>query len=126
MDLLLAEHITPDEHNRKRGQLQKRQIELAELIKKHSEADHSFRDTITSLLGLANRALQLFDAGNFEQKRQLMNSLFSNFHLRGGKLEFSLLKPMDQFVNLTTCQEWWAVEDSNFRPPRCQRGALTN
>lgn len=116
MDLLLSEHITPDEHNRKRGQLQGRQIELNELIKKHSEADHSFRDTITSLLSLANRGLQLFDEGNFEQKRKLMNLLFSNLSLRGGKLEFSLLKPMDQFVNLTTCSQWWSREDSNLRP----------
>src|SRR5690606_22703935 len=101
---------------------QGRQIEVAELVKKHSEADHTFRDTITSLLGLANRGLQLFDSGNFEQKRKLMNLLFSNLRLRGEKLEYSLLKPMDRFVNLATCQEWWVIMDSNHRPPRCQRG----
>ncbi len=112
--------------NRKRGQIQNRQIELNELIKKHSEADHTFRDTITSLLTLANRGLQLFDEGNFERKRKLMNLLFSNLSLRGGKLEFSLQKPMDQFVNLTTCPEWWVIEDSNFRPLPCQGSALTN
>ena len=28
--------------------------------------------------------------------------------------------------NLGKNEEWWAVEDSNFRPLRCQRNALTN
>ena len=27
---------------------------------------------------------------------------------------------------LTVIQLWWALRDSNPRPPRCKRGALTN
>ena len=88
-------------------------MELAELVKKHKEADHSFRDAITSLLGLANRGLELFDTGNFEQKRKIMNIMFSNLKMRGAKLEFALLPPLDKFVNLTTCPEWCPGLDSN-------------
>ena len=113
LDLLLTQYITTDEHERKKRQLVERQIEITESIKKHQEADTSFRNTITSMLTLANRGLGQFDVGNYEQKRQIMNQLFSNLSLRGKNLEFTLVEPMDKFVNLTTCQEWCPGLDSN-------------
>ena len=37
-----------------------------------------------------------------------------------------LRSPFDMFVNLDKNDEWWAIVDSNHRPLRCQRNALTN
>jgi len=71
-----------------------RQLEL------HTKADEAFNVTVSSLMGLASRAYELFESSKVDQKRQLMSFVLSNLRLKGKNLEFSMRKPFDAFMNL--------------------------
>jgi 5-methylthioribose kinase len=47
-----------------------------------------------------------------EEKRKLVNFVFATLELKGVTLCYSLKKPFDHMVALTTCQEWLAVIDT--------------
>ncbi|MDH5723806.1 MAG: hypothetical protein OEY94_10870 [Alphaproteobacteria bacterium] len=63
------------------------------------------------MVTLASQAADLFDRSTTEEKRKLIGYVFANLELEGQKLRFSLKKPFDLFVDLTSCQEWQGLID---------------
>ena len=51
-------------------------------------------------------AYDLFESSKIEQKRKLINYVFSNLELKGATLRYSLKKPFDLMVDCTTHSEW--------------------
>ena len=98
--------ITTDEHERKCQELKSRQFQINEQIKNHLKADESFQVTVNTVLSLASKAYEIFESSNIEQKRKLINYVFSNLQLRGVTLEYHLKKPFDLMVDCTTYSEW--------------------
>ncbi len=86
------------------------------MLERHHAGDEIFRIAVSTLVTLASRAADIFDRSTTEEKRQLIGYVFSNLELEGQKLRFSLKKPFDLFVNLTSCQEWQGHQDSNPGP----------
>lgn len=103
-----------------------RKQELLADMEDANNADENYYESISALLGLVSKSSELFESSNTPQKRRLLSFLFANLEMDGSKLSYTLKTPFHLLVNLADCQEWWAVEDSNFRPLRCQRSALTN
>ncbi|HSG31969.1 MAG TPA: recombinase family protein [Thermodesulfobacteriota bacterium] len=106
LDLLIDESITSDDHERKCQELKNRQYDINEQIKKYLKADESFQVTVKTVLSLASKAYEIFESSNIEQKRKLINYVFSNLQLRGVTLEYHLKKPFDLMVDCTTYSEW--------------------
>ncbi len=101
--------ITQDEYDKKARELKGRQYELADKLKKITEADEIYTISLISLLNLCSRAPELFKSSKVEQKKALINFLLSNLKLRGKILEFELKKPFDALVNIQNCKsrsEW--------------------
>ena len=69
----------------------------------HQQADQTAKKHIFTAFNLVTKAYELFECSKNEQKRQLINFLFSNLKLRGKKLEFSIVKPFDVLVGLSSC-----------------------
>jgi len=92
--------ITQDEYDKKAHELKQRQYELNRQLELHTKADEAFNVTVSSLMGLASRAYELFESSKVDQKRQLMSFVLSNLRLKGKNLEFSMRKPFDAFMNL--------------------------
>ena len=68
-------------------------------MEQHQKGEDDFRTTLETLISVASRAAELFERSKTEQKRDLLAFVFSNLHLRGKTLEFSLRSPFDLMVN---------------------------
>jgi site-specific DNA recombinase len=116
LDLILEESITTDDYDRKCQELKNRQYKNNEIIKNHLKADQNFKLTVNTVLSIASKAYELFESSNIEQKRKLINYVFSNLELEGATLRYSLKKPFDLMVDCTTYNDWLRRRDSNPRP----------
>jgi site-specific DNA recombinase len=109
----LDKRITDEEydtfHKDFRSEQDKLEVELA----MHSNADKEFYITITNLLDISTRAFELYESSKLDQKRQLLNFMFSNLKLEGKKLVFNLKRPFDVLAGLTKTQDWLPGSDSN-------------
>jgi hypothetical protein len=47
----------------------------------------------------------------------MVNRVFANLTLDGGKLRYTLREPFDRMLNLTDRQGWQGRQDSNLRHP---------
>jgi site-specific DNA recombinase len=115
-DLFLDSDISKEEYETKRQQLTQRREDIIKEISGHDKADDSFAKMLVSLVELASNALETFRGSNLEQKRKLINLVFSNLTLKGEKLDYHLRSPFDMFVKLPKNPEWRTLKDSNLRP----------
>jgi site-specific DNA recombinase len=74
-------------------------------------ADKEFGITLTSIISLASRAYEIFESSKIEQKRQLINFMFSNLRMNGEKLRFNLRKPFNLMIDLTNRPDWLLIID---------------
>ncbi len=124
LDLLAEGVIDKDDFRAKKHSAKERQLEILELINAYDGADDAFSATMEKLLRLASGAHQGFLGSNMEEKRELLNFVFSNLQLNGATLCYSLNFPFDKFENLTETKEWLGRQDSNLRMPIPKTGAL--
>lgn len=59
------------------------------------------------------QAYELFETSKVEQKRQLINFVFSKLQLREKTLEFSIRKPFDLLLKASQRAEWGGLSGSN-------------
>ncbi len=124
MDLYLNQSITQPAYDKKRLQLEAERQSIAHQLVDYSKDDSEFRDSFVALLRVVSKAAELFKSSKVEQKRKIISLVLSNLWLDGQEVRYELHKPFDKIVKLTGCKEWWAVLDSNQRPPQCQCDAL--
>lgn len=58
-------------------------------------ADDRFTITLEHLVELSSRAGELFESSGTDEKRQLINFVFSNLELEGKNLAFTMREPFD-------------------------------
>ena len=116
LDLLLDESITTDDYDKKCHELKNKQFKNNEIMRNYLKADQNFKITVNTVLSIASKAFELFESSKIEQKRKLINFVFSNLELKGATLRYSLKKPFDLMVDCTTYNDWLRRRDSNPRP----------
>ena len=124
LDMRLAKSITQDEYDKKAIQLKERQGQINAELKILNDADEQFGTTLTSLISLASKAYDIFESSKIEQKRQLINFMFSNLRMNGAKLLFDLKQPFNLMVDLNSHHEWLGRQDSNLRMAGSKPAAL--
>lgn len=107
-------------------ELLQRQHQITNYLESQTKADEIFYATVKSMLELCSHAYEIFESSSMDKKRKLLSFLVSNITIKDGKAHYCLQSPFHELVKLAENDKWWAVEDSNFRPLRCQRSALTN
>ncbi len=115
LNMRLDNSITQDGYDKKATELKKRQYELNDRLKKIIEADENYSMSLVSLLNICSRAPELFKSSGVEQKRQLIDFIFSNLQLRGKKLEYKLKKPFDVLAGLDYRSNWLEREYSSLK-----------
>ena len=113
-DLFLDGDISKEDHEGKRQQLIQKREDIVREIESHNNADDKFSECLVNLVELASGAAEAFKGSTVEGKRKLINLVFVNLEIKGGKLDFMLRPPFDAFVKCTKIEEWWGVVD-NFR-----------
>lgn len=112
VDLLLDGTIDRADFEAQKLRLRQQQIRLENNIENARVGDDAFKETMLNLLEIATRAHDHFQCSSTEQKRKLVNFVFANLQLKGTTLCYTLKKPFDQMLNLTTCQQWRDLVDS--------------
>lgn len=115
VDLLAEGVLPPEDYRTKREQLKKRQHDLVNLIHAYDDADNMFGSTMEKLMKVAMGAHKAFLSSSVEEKRELLNFVFSNLTLKGETLCYSYNFPFNNFENLDDCSKWRSGEDSNLR-----------
>lgn len=116
VDLLIEQSITQSIYDKKVYDLKTRQHDIERQLSAHSNADETFYYTLSALLELTSKAHECFVRANIEQKRKLLNLLFSNLEMDGTTLCYTLQKPFNTLVNLSESEDWRVRRDSNPRP----------
>jgi site-specific DNA recombinase len=129
LDMMLSgsvQSITQSMYDKKMQELLQRQHEITHYLESQTKADEVFYITVKSMLELCSKAYEIFESSSMDKKRKLMSFLLSNITINSSSVCYSLKEPFNSLTNIAENSKWWAVEDSNFRPLRCQRSALTN
>jgi len=87
--------ITADMYDRKLKEYKERQAEIRTEIGMHDWADESYYLTVNKVFSLAQRAYEIFESSEVQEKRQLLSFLLQNCQLRNRTLTFGLKKPFD-------------------------------
>ncbi len=66
--------------------MKRRQNDLVSLIHAYDDADNMFGSTMEKLMKMALGAHKAFLSSSVEEKRELLNFVFSNLSLKGGTL----------------------------------------
>lgn len=106
LDLRLDKSITQNEYDEKAWALKAQQAKIAARIEQHQTGDDAFRTTLETLISVASRAADLFERSNNEQKRKLVSLVFSNLHLNGKMLDYTMRSPFDLMVNRPNHASW--------------------
>ena len=122
-DMMLEDNtqsITRDMCDKKMQELLQRQHEITNYLESQTKADEVFYVTVKSMLELCSHAYEIFESSSIDKKRKLLSFLVSNITMKDGKVQYTLKNPFHELVELAKNEEWWAVENSNLRPLRCQ------
>jgi site-specific DNA recombinase len=113
LDLLAEGVIDKDDFKMKKQSMRERQHEVLQLISAHDGADEAFSNAMEKLLKVAQGAYEGFIGSNMEEKRELLNFVFSNLKLKGATLCYSLNFPFNRFEDLSKTEKWLGYLDSN-------------
>jgi hypothetical protein len=100
--------ITKDEYDKKLQELKDKQYQLDIEQSEYTKADHEYHIHVGTVLNLSRRIGEIFESSEVEEKRAILNFLLQNPVVNGKNLEFSLKKPFDTVLELSTCPTWLA------------------
>ena len=106
LDLRLENSITKEEYDRKYTALRAEQENVKTRIDRVDTADDTYMITMEYLIDLASRAADVFKSSGIEQKRKIINCVFSNLEVEDKNVVFSMRKPFDKLMGLASCQVW--------------------
>jgi len=104
-DLRFDGSITSDIYDNKLKEYKEIQQGLLEEMQRHSIADESYYLAVNQVLSLSQRASEIFESSEPNEKRQLLNYLLQNCRLKERSLLFELKKPFDALVKYNKCPE---------------------
>jgi hypothetical protein len=102
--------IDGDIYEQKTNEYKKRQQEIVSLMATHVNADKVSLITVKTVLDLAKRAKKIYESSKVDEKRQILNFLFSNLEMKDKKVIITLLEPFDKLVAVpkySKCRETW-------------------
>ena len=82
----------------------------------HIEADETCLVTIKVVTDLARRAKEIFMSSNSDEKRELLNFVFSNLKLREKRLLVTLCESFLVLMQASQHPMCLRMKDSNLRP----------
>lgn len=105
--------ITDAQYDKYFTGLKERADNAAMHLERLREAETNYYITADLLLKLANRAYDIFNGSEVEQKRLLIQTVLSNLKITGEKLDCELRSPFDLIAKSNDHIEWRPRRDSN-------------
>ena len=126
MDLLITNTIDKETYHLKNNEYENSKIEIENRLEKIKQPKVSIDEAIDNILNFSENSYNIFKSVKTDEKRKILNLIFSNFLLDGKNVEISMRKAYNLLSEIGGCIEWWILQDSNLRPDRYERPALTN
>lgn len=101
-----TKRITESEYDRYYQSFRERQSELDTQLALLQEAEDTYYLSAKYLLELAQKAHQLFEVAEIDERRQLIKLVLSNLRLEGRKLRYEAIKPFKTILDFSDCQQW--------------------
>ncbi|MBI4137087.1 recombinase family protein [Candidatus Roizmanbacteria bacterium] len=98
--------IDEDTYHRKREQYLSERADVENQIQRHTIADDKYVDFGCMILDVANRASDIYKVRNADEKRYLINLVFSNLSLEDKKLKFSLKNIFQAVLQYQKNKDW--------------------
>ncbi|HOW60645.1 MAG TPA: recombinase family protein [Candidatus Moranbacteria bacterium] len=98
--------ITADEYDKMAIEYTQERENLNTQLQEHSSADRDFSLTANKVLDLSQRALELFQNSEPQEKTQLLGFLLQNLTLNAGKLSFEVKAPFNGIMEYAKTKEW--------------------
>lgn len=110
--------ITVDEYDRLYKEFRTKIEETDSRLSNLQKAEDDYYLTTNYLLQLANKAYELFESSEIEQKRQLLKLILQNPTLDGRLVQYDVLKPFDTILNYADNKLWLLGVDLDHEPSR--------
>lgn len=98
--------ITESEYDQYYQSFRTRLSELDTQLAMLQEAEDTYYLSTKYLLELAQKAHELFEIAEIDERRQLIKLVLSNLKLEGKKLRYEAVKPFDTILNCADGQRW--------------------
>jgi hypothetical protein len=94
----LIRRITKEVYDTKLKEYKEKQCDINIRLEEYTRADENFHLVASMVFSLANRALEIFESSEVNEKRQLLNFLLQNCRLQDKKLLFELRSPFNDIL----------------------------
>ena len=98
--------ITIDFYEKKFKELIEKNQENGFKMKRLNNANKNYHFPANTIFSLAQRALEIFESSEMEEKRQLVNFVFQNLQLDGKRLLFKTKTPFERVLEYQTTHNW--------------------
>jgi len=113
LDLLVESSITRDIYDTKLKAYKEKQHDLNIRLEEYTQADENFHIAASTVFSLTNRALEIFESSEANEKRQLLSFLLQNCRLSGKNLLFELKSPFNSILEYAHHPSVLPGQDSN-------------
>lgn len=114
-DALMDKSITLDLYNENNKRYKAELAEIEQKEKKLDGADSNYYDTVGTLLDVFERADQIFEQAETEDKKRLVGFLLSNLRVSGNLVELTPREPFKTLLLDVKRPLWLGMRDSNPR-----------
>ena len=114
MVLLIDGTISKEDYRQRNIEFESLKSDLKFKISKMENPDTNVDKAIDNILNFSQNSFELFKSSKIEEKRRILNIVFSNFLLDGKNVEISMSKNFKLLSKIGACEDWCPGEDSNF------------
>lgn len=97
MDLLIDGTISKEDYRQRNIEFESLKSDLKFKISKMENPDTSVEQAIDNILNFSQNSFELFKSSKIEEKRRILNIVFSNFLLDGKNVEISMPKTSSSY-----------------------------
>ena len=112
----LEERITTDEYDKKAEEYNKEENNLMIQLEEHTKGNQDFYITANKIIDISQRAWEIFESSEVEEKTQLLNFLLQNCELNRTKLVYKLKIPFSGILDYAKTGSMLRGSDSNRQP----------
>jgi len=78
-------------------------------LEEHTKADHDYKIQVATVFNLARSMKEIFQSSEPHEKRAFLNFLLQNPTVSAKKLDFTLRKPFNLILELSSSTNWLAL-----------------
>ena len=126
LHLRLKELLTDEEYLAEKTDLADKKMNFENKLAQMETNPEFWFEPFQKVISFARLAKNSFLNGNDELKRKILETVGSNFFLKDRILLIETKKPFQFIIETAEIPLGWALKESNPRPTRCKRVALTS